>query len=173
MKIVNFVGYSGSGKTTLIEKLIPIFCAQGLRVAAIKNAHHNFDMDKPGKDSYRYRRAGASQVIVRNAERWAMFSEMPQGAPHLSELIAHLDPADLIVVEGFKSEDSDALRLEVFREIGRGEPPICQSDESICAVVSDKAREAFSALPVLDINSPEKVAAWITEKLQIKGIEKC
>ena len=156
MKIVNFVGYSGSGKTTLIEKLIPIFCAQGLRVAAIKNAHHNFDMDKPGKDSYRYRRAGA-----------------PQGAPHLSELIAHLDPADLIVVEGFKSEDSDALRLEVFREIGRGEPPICQSDESICAVVSDKAREAFPALPVLDINSPEKVAAWITEKLQIKGIEKC
>lgn len=113
MKIVNFVGYSGSGKTTLIEKIIALLASRGLKVSAVKNAHHNVDIDKPGKDSYRFREAGATQVIVHTDERWAMLTETPKDKPTLSDLIRHLDPADIVIVEGFKTEEQEALRLEV------------------------------------------------------------
>lgn len=102
MKIVNFVGYSGSGKTTLIEKIIALLASRGLKVSAVKNAHHNVDIDKPGKDSYRFREAGATQVIVHTDERWAMLTETPKDKPTLSDLIRHLDPADIVIVEGFR-----------------------------------------------------------------------
>ena len=88
MKAIGFIGYSNSGKTTLIEKLIPIFRARGLAVSAVKNAHHGFDMDRPGKDSFRYREAGAQQVLIATGSRWALLSETPQRAATLDELLS-------------------------------------------------------------------------------------
>ena len=102
MKIVNFVGYSGSGKTTLIEKIIALLAERGLKVSAVKNAHHNVDIDKPGKDSYRFREAGATQVIVHTDERWAMLTETPKEKPTLSDLIRHLDPSTITMSAGSK-----------------------------------------------------------------------
>ncbi len=116
-KAIGFIGYSNSGKTTLIEKLIPRFRARGLSVSAIKNAHHGFDMDRPGKDSYRYREAGAGQVLISTAERWALLTETPRGHVTLDELLAQLAPCDLVIVEGFKSEGR-IPRIEVRRSIG-------------------------------------------------------
>lgn len=168
MKIVNFVGYSGSGKTTLIEKIIPILVSKGLKVSCVKNAHHGFDMDKKGKDSYRYREAGATQIIVRSDDRWAMLTETEKKKPELSELISHLDPCDIVVVEGFKSEDSDALRLEIWRDLGRYEKPICADDHRISAVVTDTQNPAFGSLPIFDINNPQKLAEFILGNLNIK-----
>ncbi|MDH5209856.1 MAG: molybdopterin-guanine dinucleotide biosynthesis protein B, partial [Burkholderiaceae bacterium] len=94
-KAIGFIGYSNSGKTTLIEKLIPLFRARGLSVSAIKNAHHGFDMDRPGKDSYRYREAGAGQVLIATGERWALLTETPAGHATLDALLGQLDPCDL------------------------------------------------------------------------------
>src|SRR5512134_527429 len=99
-RAIGLIGYSNSGKTTLIEKLIPRFRAQGLAVSAIKNAHHGFDMDRPGKDSFRYRVAGAGQVLIATAERWALLTETPAGHATLEELFAELAPCDLVIIEG-------------------------------------------------------------------------
>ncbi|HVJ60121.1 MAG TPA: molybdopterin-guanine dinucleotide biosynthesis protein B, partial [Burkholderiaceae bacterium] len=90
MKAIGIIGYSNTGKTTLIEKLIPLFTARGLRVAAIKNAHHGFDMDRPGKDSHRYREAGAAQVLIATSQRWALLTETPQRPATLEELLGEL-----------------------------------------------------------------------------------
>ncbi|HSE00307.1 MAG TPA: molybdopterin-guanine dinucleotide biosynthesis protein B, partial [Burkholderiales bacterium] len=105
MKIFGFAGWSGSGKTTLIEKLIPLFVARGLRVSLIKHAHHAFDVDQPGKDSYRHRHAGCGEVLVSSSRRWALVHEL-RGAPEpgFAELIERLSPCDLVLIEGFKRE---------------------------------------------------------------------
>lgn len=169
MKVVDFVGYSGSGKTTLVEKLIEIFSTAGLNVAALKDAHHGFEMDRPGKDSCRFRCAGAKQVIVRSDDRWVLLTETPQQRPSLKELLEQLAPCDLVLVEGFKSEEAAALRLEVYREGVCDEKPIALRDPGICAVVSDHepADLAGSVLPVLNINDPASVAGWVAERLGI------
>src|SRR3972149_4116072 len=105
MKIFGITGYSGSGKTTLIEKLIPLFTARGLRVSLIKHAHHRFDIDQPGKDSYRHRHAGCSEVLVTSSRRWALMHELRAAPePTLQDLIGHLSPCDLLLIEGFKRE---------------------------------------------------------------------
>jgi molybdopterin-guanine dinucleotide biosynthesis protein B len=161
MKAVGVIGYSNSGKTTLIERLIPLFRARGLAVSAIKNAHHGFDMDRPGKDSFRYREAGAGQVLIATALRWAMLTETPQRPATLEELIGLLVPCDLVIVEGFKSEGR-IPRIEV-RRVGQAEPPIFPHDENVIAVASDGAVE--TALPVLDLNAPAKIAGFITRHL--------
>ena len=165
MKIVNFVGYSGSGKTTLIEKIIAMLAAQGFKVSADKNAHHNVDIDKPGKDSYRFREAGATQVIIHTDERWAMLTETPKDKPTLSDLIRHLDPADIVIVEGFKTEEQEALRLEVWRKLDRHETPICAHDKRIAAVVTDTTHPAFGNLPIFDINDAETITRFIVREL--------
>ena len=136
MKIVNFVGYSGSGKTTLIEKIIALLAERGLKVSAVKNAHHNVDIDKPGKDSYRFREAGATQGIV------------------------HTD-------EGFKTEEQEALRLEVWRKLERHETPICAHDKRIAAVVTDTTHSAFGNLPIFDINDAEPITRFIVRALEL------
>jgi len=99
MKTIGFIGYSNTGKTTLIEKLVPLFTARGLRVAAIKHAHHGFDMDRPGKDSYRYREAGAQQVLIATAQRWALLTETSEPAT-LADLLDQLAPCDLVITPG-------------------------------------------------------------------------
>src|SRR6267142_5632970 len=104
MKTFGFAGWSGSGKTTLIEKLIPLFTKRGLRVSLLKHAHHTFDVDHPGKDSYRHRHAGCAEVLISSSARWALIHEL-RGAeePDLKEQLKHLSPCDLVIVEGYKS----------------------------------------------------------------------
>jgi len=162
-KAIGFIGYSNSGKTTLIEKLIPIFRAQGLAVSAIKNAHHGFDMDRPGKDSFRYREAGAGQVLIATHLRWALLTETPQRVATLDELLAQLQPCDLAIIEGFKSEGR-VPRIEVRRTINT-EPPIYPHDDNVIALAADHAIDA--ALPVLDLNDPDRIAAFIMQRLQL------
>jgi len=162
-KAIGFIGYSNSGKTTLIEKLIPRFRAQGLTVSAIKNAHHGFDMDRPGKDSYRYREAGAGQVLISTTERWALLTETPAGHATLEDLLAQLAPCDLVIVEGFKSEGR-IPRIEV-RRASVGDPPIYPHDPNVIAVAADFAFEC--ALPVLDLNDADRIAAFITRRLSL------
>src|SRR6478672_4578875 len=129
MKIFGFAGYSGSGKTTLIEKLIPLFTARGLSVSLIKHAHHTFDVDQPGKDSYRHRKAGCSEVLVTSSRRWALVHEL-RGAPEptLAEQVTLVSPCDLLLVEGYKREHIP--KLEVHRA-ATGEPLLHPHDENV------------------------------------------
>jgi molybdopterin-guanine dinucleotide biosynthesis protein B len=160
-KIIGFAGYSGSGKTTLLEKVIPLLTARGLRIAVIKHAHHDFDIDKPGKDTFRHRQAGAGEVMIISAQRWALMHELrEEKEPAMEELCARFSPCDLILAEGYKC--ATIPKLEVFREENRARPDwqnIYPSDPQIVAVITD-CKEAFP-LPVLDINQPENVAAFI------------
>ena len=159
MKILGFAGYSGSGKTTLLEKVIPLLQQRGLRVSVIKHAHHDFDIDRPGKDSFRHREAGAQEVMIASGYRWALMHELGEEAePTLEQLCARLSPCDLVLVEGYKF--SAIPKLEVHRTAA-GHPPLYQDDPQIIAVVTD-SREA---LPVttLDIDAPQQVADHIVE----------
>ena len=162
-KAIGFIGYSNSGKTTLIEKLIPRFRARGLSVSAIKNAHHGFDMDRPGKDSFRYRESGAGQVLIATTERWALLTETPTGHATLEDLLAELAPCDLVIVEGFKSEGR-IPRIEVRRSTV-SDPPLFPHDPNVIAVAADFALDC--PLPVLDLNDADKIAAFITQRLSL------
>jgi molybdopterin-guanine dinucleotide biosynthesis protein B len=157
MKIFGFAGYSGSGKTTLIEQLIPLFTARGLRVSLIKHAHHTFDVDQPGKDSYRHRKAGCTEVLVTSSRRWALVHEL-RGAPEpsLAEQVKHLSPCDLLLVEGYKREAIP--KLEVYRA-QVGEPLIHPHDENIVAIATDARIE--TRLPQFDLNSPVPIAEFV------------
>jgi molybdopterin-guanine dinucleotide biosynthesis protein B len=157
MKIFGFAGYSGSGKTTLIEKLVPLFTQGGLKVSLVKHAHHTFDVDQPGKDSYRHRHAGCSEVLVTSSRRWVLMHEL-RGAPEpsLVEHIKHISPCDLLLVEGYKREAIP--KLEVYRaEVG--EPLLHPHDENIVAIASD--RRLDTALRQFDINDPAAIADFI------------
>ena len=157
MKIFGFAGYSGSGKTTLIERLIPLFTERGLRVSFIKHAHHTFDVDQPGKDSHRHRKAGCTEVLVTSSRRWALMHEL-RGAPEpaLGDHVKHMAPCDLLLVEGFKREPIP--KLEVYRaEVG--EPLIHPHDQNIVAIASD-ARLA-TRLPQFDLNAPAEIADFV------------
>src|SRR6185436_6766370 len=112
MKVIGIAGYSGSGKTTLIEKVIPFLVREGLRVSLIKHAHHAFDVDQPGKDSYRHRHAGCTEVLVSSSRRWALMHELRGAAePSFTALAAHISPCDLLLVEGFKREKLPKLEV--------------------------------------------------------------
>jgi molybdopterin-guanine dinucleotide biosynthesis adapter protein len=163
MKTIGFIGYSNTGKTTLIEKLIPLFTAQGLSVSAIKHAHHGFDMDRPGKDSYRYREAGAHQVLIATAERWALLTETPKAAT-LAELLGQLAPCDLVLVEGFRSEGTFP-RIEVRRSTNT-EPPLYPHDPNVIAIAADHRVETDR--PVLDLNDAAKIAAFVVHHLNLR-----
>jgi len=163
MKAIGIIGYSNTGKTTLIERLIPIFRARGLAVSAIKNAHHGFDMDRPGKDSFRYREAGAGQVLIATARRWALLTETPAHAASLDELLAQLAPCDLVIVEGFKSE-GHISRIEVRRKTNT-EAPLFPHDANVIAVAADHALDTH--LPLLDLNDAAKIAHFIAAHLEL------
>ena len=163
MKAIGFIGYSNTGKTTLIEKLIPLFRARGLSVSAIKNAHHGFDMDRPGKDSYRYREAGAGQVLIATGERWALLTETPAQPSSLDALLAMLAPCDLVIIEGFKSE-GQIPRIEV-RRTSNTEPPLYPHDPNVIAIAADHAID--TKLPVLNLNDPATIVAFVTAHLAL------
>lgn len=159
-RVLGIVGWSGSGKTTLIIKLIPLLAGRGLRVATLKHAHHAFDVDQPGKDSYEHRKAGACEVIVSSARRWVQMHELgPETEATLAELLIKVSPCDLVLVEGYKSERHP--KIEVFRhEVGKS--PLHPADEHIIAVVSDQAFPD-ARIPVLDIDDIPAVADAICE----------
>jgi len=163
MKIFGVAGWSGSGKTTLIEKLIPRFTARGLRVSLIKHAHHTFDVDQPGKDSYRHRHAGASEVLVTSSRRWVLMHEL-RGAqePSFEEQVKHLSPCDLLIVEGFKH--AAIPKLEVWRA-ATGEGMLHPQDPHIVAVASDE--QVDTKLPLLDLNDDAGIADFMVRNLKL------
>jgi molybdopterin-guanine dinucleotide biosynthesis protein B len=168
MKIFGFAGYSGSGKTTLIEQLIPLIIRRGITVSLIKHAHHTFDIDQPGKDSYRHRHAGCSEVLITSSRRWALIHEL-RGAPEpkLSEQVMHLSPCDLLLVEGYKRERIP--KLEVYRaEVG--EPLIHPHDGNIIAIATDASLE--TSLPQFDLNAPAPIAEFILDHVGLLGTRK-
>lgn len=156
--VFGLAGWSGSGKTTLMARLIPALSARGLSVATVKHAHHAFDIDQPGKDSYVHRMAGAQEVLVASANRWALMHENRGGAaPTLADLLTKLSPVDLILVEGFKRDAHP--KLEVHRP-SNGKAPLWPDDPRIVAVASDAALPDCP-LPVLDLNDVDAIADLI------------
>ena len=163
MRTFGFAGWSGSGKTTLIEKLIPLLARRGLRVSLIKHAHHSFDVDHPGKDSYRHRQAGAAEVLVTSSRRWVLMHELRGGRePSFEEQASHLSPCDLLIVEGFKF--APIPKLEVWRAV-TGEALLHPNDPHIVAVASDAKVE--TRLPLLDLNDPPAIAAFVLAHLKL------
>lgn len=161
MRALGFAGYSGSGKTTLIEALLPRLLAHGLTVSVIKQSHHDFEVDVPGKDSWRHRQAGAGEVLLTSPHRWMLVHELG-GAPE-PDLAAHLrrlSPCDLVLVEGFRH--AALPKIEVWRE-ANARPWLHPADGHIIAVAAD--RPPPGALPRLDLNDPAAVAAFILEWL--------
>ena len=161
MKVIGVAGYSGSGKTTLIEKVIPVLAAQGLRVSLIKHAHHEFDIDQPGKDSYRNRHAGCVEVMVSSAKRWALMHELRGAAePSLEQQLKHFSPCDVVIVEGFKSQPIP--KIEVHRK-GTRAPLLYPDNPHIVAVATDEPLD--TPLPQLDVNDAPAVARFIVHHL--------
>jgi molybdopterin-guanine dinucleotide biosynthesis protein B len=162
MKVLGIVGWSGSGKTTLLEGVLPLLRAEGLRVSTIKHAHHGFDMDRPGKDSFRHRTAGAREVLVVSARRWVLLHETDGDEPPLPDLLARMEQVDLVLVEGFKSHPYP--KLEVHRP-SLGKPLIWESEPDVVAIASDGAPDTGSRI-LLPLNNPARVAAWIAGHLR-------
>jgi molybdopterin-guanine dinucleotide biosynthesis protein B len=164
MKVVGFAGFSGSGKTTLVENLIPALKLRGLRVSVVKHAHHHFDIDHPGKDTWRHREAGAFEVVVASRNRLALMREFERPAQlTVHHLIAELyEGVDWVLVEGFK--DSDLLKIEVWRPQA-GKPALYPDDDFIVAIATDSPAQLPQPTlrPVLDLNAPDAVAQWLVE----------
>lgn len=164
MKVVGFAGYSGSGKTTLVERLIPALKVRGLRVSVVKHAHHSFDIDHPGKDTWRHREAGAFEVVVASNRRLALVREFEQEARlSVHHLIAQLyEGVDWVLVEGFK--DSDLLKVEVWRP-SSGQPVRYPQDDFVAAIATDEPDRLPEPTlrPVLDLNDPDAVAQWLAD----------
>ncbi|NMG76645.1 molybdopterin-guanine dinucleotide biosynthesis protein B [Aromatoleum diolicum] len=157
MIIFGIAGWSGSGKTTLIETLIPEFSARGLSVSVIKHAHHGFDLDRPGKDSYRHRAAGATQVLMLSGERWVLMHELRGAAePTLEDQLRLLSPCDVVLIEGFKA--AAVPKVEVHRP-AHGKPPLWPDNPHVVAVASNAPIEC--PLPVLPLNDAASITDFI------------
>jgi molybdopterin-guanine dinucleotide biosynthesis protein MobB len=160
MRIIGLAGWSGSGKTTLITKLIPRLIGRGLRVSTLKHAHHGFDMDQPGKDSFFHRAAGATEVIISSGKRWAILHELREEPEwNLAALVAKMSPVDLVLVEGFKR---DAFpKLEIHRR-ANSKPLLHPDDPHIVAVASDSSLPE-AKVPWVDLNDIEAIANLLLE----------
>ena len=166
MRLFGVVGFSGSGKTTLLVRLIPELVRRGITVSTMKHAHHGFDVDQPGKDSYEHRRAGASEVLVSSARRWALMHENSheeEAGPE--QLAAHMTPVDLLLIEGFKREPHE--KLEVWRA-ATGKPLLATEDRSIVAVASDGPVQGVT-VPVLDLDDIGAIAGFILGHCGLTG----
>lgn len=163
--LLGFAAFSGVGKTTLLTQLIPLLRTQGIRPGMIKHAHHDFDIDTPGKDSYELRKAGAEQVLIASSNRWALMTETPaQTEASLFELLAHLDQThlDLILVEGFRHEAFP--KIELHRP-SLQHPLLCLEDTHIIAVATDADLPEAVSIPQLDLNDPAQIAAFIQSEI--------
>ncbi len=159
--VIGFAAFSGTGKTTLLEQLLPILTHSGVRIGMIKHAHHQFDIDTPGKDSYRLRKAGATQTLIASSQRWALMTENPiEDPPRLADLTPHLDRKhlDLILVEGFKQ--AHFPKIELHRP-GLGHPLLFPADGDIIAIASDAPLGLETDLPCFDLNQPGEIANFI------------
>ncbi len=164
MQIFGVAGFSGSGKTTLLEKLIPLLVARGLKVSLIKHAHHDFDIDQPGKDSYRHRAAGCGEVLISSDKRYALIHELRgEPEPGLNDLLRRLSPCDLVLVEGFKR---DAFpKLEVHRG-EKGKPLLFPDDPNIVAIATDQALQ--TSVPQFALDDVVSIAGFILSHLNLK-----
>lgn len=162
MYVLGFAGYSGAGKTTLVAQLIALLRARGLRVSVVKHARHGFDMDTPGKDSFRHREAGALEVVVASPQRLALLREFEQPCElTVHQLIAELyDGVDWVLVEGFR--EADLLKIEVWRA-ATGKNVLYPNDDFVVAIATDSPSDlpTPTGLPVLDLNNPRAVADWL------------
>jgi molybdopterin-guanine dinucleotide biosynthesis protein B len=157
MKVIGLAGWSGAGKTTLLARIIPHFLKDGLRVSVIKHAHHSFDVDVPGKDSWVHRQSGAAEVLVSSGQRWALMHELRGAAePRLPELLKKMSRVDLVVVEGFKSEPH--RKIEVHRA-ANGKAMLFPDDPAIVGIATDAALE--TALPVVHLDDIPAIAAMM------------
>ncbi len=155
MRLIGLAGWSGSGKTTLLVKLLPALIARGRSVSTLKHAHHAFDVDQPGKDSHSHRLAGAHEVLISSARRWALMHELrAEAEPTLAELVVHLSPVDLVIVEGFKTQTH--AKVEVHRS-AVGKPLLFPDDPNIVAIASDH-RPPNVRLPFADLDDIEAIA---------------
>ena len=158
MKVMGIVGWSGSGKTSLLVELLPILKEKGLKVSTMKHAHHRFDVDKPGKDSFRHREAGASEVLVVTSSRWVLMHESrEEEEPPVEALIERMTPVDLLLIEGFKTHAHP--KLEIHRA-SEGKPLLCPEDPAIVAVASDTLLPDLK-VPLLDLNDHHAIADFI------------
>ena len=162
MRVFGFAGWSGSGKTTLIEALVPRLRARGLRVSLVKHAHHDFDVDQPGKDSHRHRMAGCSEVLVTSSVRWALMHEL-RGEPELAlgGAIARLSPCDLVLVEGFKR--AAIPKLEIWRQ-SLGKPVLHAGDPNIVGIATDAPASLSTPLPAFPLSDPGAIATFVADK---------
>jgi molybdopterin-guanine dinucleotide biosynthesis adapter protein len=162
-RVLGFAGWSGSGKTTLLTRLLPLLAGRGLKISTLKHAHHSFDVDQPGKDSYEHRKAGASEVIVSSARRWVQMHEIgDEPEQTLPQLLRRVSPCDLILVEGFKAGRHP--KLEVFRE-AVGKAPLHPQDPRIVAIASDRPFPN-AQVPVVDINDVEAIADLVLARAE-------
>lgn len=160
MKVFGLVGWSGSGKTELLVKLLPELKRRGFKVSTMKHTHHNFDMDKPGKDSFRHREAGAEEVMVASGRRWALVHELREDPePDMDTLIEQMTPVDLLLIEGFKRNNH--AKMEVSR-VETGKPLIATDDDTIVAVACDMEIEGLT-VPLLDLDDVTAVADFIVK----------
>jgi molybdopterin-guanine dinucleotide biosynthesis protein B len=164
MRIFGLAGWSGSGKTSLLVRLLPELGRCGLRVSTLKHAHHGFDVDQPGKDSWEHRNAGAVEVIVSSTRRWALMHEH-RGAPEasLDELVAHMTPVDLVIVEGYKTHPH--AKLEVHRA-SIGKPLLCHGDPHVVAVAADCPLDGLQ-IPLLRLDDTAAIAAFIVDHFRL------
>ena len=163
MKIFGVTGWKNSGKTGLMERLISEFTARGLTVSSIKHAHHSFDIDHPGRDSYRHRDAGARQVLLASRNRWALMHELRvENEPSLGDLLEQLSPVDLVLIEGYKRDRHP--KIEAHRK-ETGQPLIAPEDETIVAVASDTS--VAIDRPVLDLNDTTSIVNFIAQHLEL------
>lgn len=159
MIVFGIAGWSGAGKTTLIEKLIPEFTRRGLKVSVIKHAHHGFDLDRPGKDSFRHREAGATQVLMLSGQRWVLMHELRnEPEPALETQLKLLAPCDIVLIEGFKA--AAVPKVEVHRS-GNGKPPLWPENPNVVAVAADVAIEC--TLPTYALDDAETIASFILD----------
>jgi molybdopterin-guanine dinucleotide biosynthesis adapter protein len=166
MRVFGLAGWSGSGKTTLVARLLPELTRGGLAVSTVKHAHHSFDLDQPGKDSWRHREAGAREVMIASARRWALIHEHRGAAePSLEALIGRMAPVDLLLVEGFKHGSLD--KLEVHRP-ALGKPLLCRNDPRVVAVASD-APVAGLHIPLLALDDVAAIARFILDHCRLKA----
>jgi molybdopterin-guanine dinucleotide biosynthesis protein B len=157
MKVIGLAGWSGAGKTTLLQRVIPRLLKDGLRVSVIKHAHHEFDVDVPGKDSWVHRQSGATEVLASSSRRWALMHELRGAAePRLAELLKKMSPVDLVIVEGFKREPH--RKIEVYRA-ANGKPLLFPDDPGVVGIATDTRVE--TALPTAHLDDVEAVAALL------------
>ena len=164
MKVFGVTGWKNSGKTGLVERLVSEFISRGLSVSTVKHAHHTFDVDHPGRDSYRHRAAGAKEVLLVSKNRWAIMHELrDEDEPELSEILKKVEKVDLVIIEGFKRDRHP--KIEAFRE-ETGTSAIAREDESIVAVAADTSLTDLK-IPVFDLNNTSEIADFMSGFLDL------